>query len=39
MTVYTSRFGFQWNYAPHATGWGDGYNAGFRTSRRCCIRC
>jgi hypothetical protein len=31
MTVYTSRFGFQWNYAPHATGWGDGYNAGFRT--------
>jgi hypothetical protein len=31
MTVYTSRFGFQWNYAPHATGWGDGYNTGFRT--------
>jgi hypothetical protein len=31
MTVYTSRFGFQWNYAPHAVGWGDGYNTGFRT--------
>jgi hypothetical protein len=31
MTVYTSRFGFQWNYAPHAVGWGDAFNTGFRT--------
>lgn len=26
MTVYTSRFGFQWNYAPHDTGWGTAFN-------------
>lgn len=30
MTVYTSRYGFQWNYAAHDTGWGTGYNFAMR---------
>lgn len=30
MTVYTSRFGFKWGYAPHDTGWGTDYNFAHR---------
>lgn len=30
MTVYTSRFGFQWNYQPHDTGWGPAFNYAHR---------
>jgi hypothetical protein len=26
MTVYTSRFGFQWNYQAHDAGWGNDFN-------------
>jgi hypothetical protein len=32
MTVYTSRYGFQWNYQPHDSGWGNGYNFAMRYS-------
>jgi hypothetical protein len=30
VTVFTSRFGFKWNYAPHDTGWGTDYNFAHR---------